>query len=635
MTIRHTLLTGLFAASLLFSGCASYHVRQGNRLYNQLAYSQAVKEYEKALGKKSFPEAERKLADSYRLMNNWSKAEQAYAKVAQSSSVQPIDRLHYGQLLMRSGKYAQAQEQLDLYLAAVPGDETARRIRQSCDSISGWKTDSAKYTLEVSPLNSGQVNFSPVYYKDGLVFVTDRSMKASPKTYAWTSRPFLDLYYAKLDGSGKPGSPKAMQGAVNGIYHEGPVAFNANGDTAYVTRNNYVKKKVGKSNQDVVNLKIYQITRKDTSWSNMTELPFNSDDFSTGHPTLSRDGQSMIFVSDRPGGQGGADLWLSRKVNGTWSQPENLGPAINTAYNDVFPTLWKDSVLYYSSEGRHGLGGLDLYRADKAGSGWNRAENVGYPLNTSFDDFGIAVNDSATAGFVSSNRGGNPEIDQIYAFTINDLRFTLEGIAVEKGSQEPLAGVTVELLNRKTGKKETAITGPDGRFMFKLDRETDYSVVGSKDGFFTNTEIVSTVGKVRSENMFVKLKLELEKIVINKPIVLENIYYDLDKWDIRPDAALELDKLVQTLKDNPGIRIELSSHTDSRADDKYNDVLSQKRAESAVQYLTSRGIDAGRMVAKGYGERKLVNGCSNDVKCTEEEHQANRRTEFKVIEMTK
>jgi outer membrane protein OmpA-like peptidoglycan-associated protein len=195
--------------------------------------------------------------------------------------------------------------------------------------------------------------------------------------------------------------------------------------------------------------------------------------------------------------------------------------------------------------------------------------------------------------------------------------------------------VLVELLNRKTGKKETAVTGPDGKFMFKLNRETEYSVVGSKDGFFTNTEIVSTVGKVRSENMFVKLKLELEKIIINKPIVLENIYYDLDKWDIRPDAAVELDKLVQTLKDNPGIRIELSSHTDSRADDKYNDVLSQKRAESAVQYLTSRGIDASRMIAKGYGERVLVNGCKNDVKCTEEEHQANRRTEFKVIEMTK
>jgi peptidoglycan-associated lipoprotein len=634
MKIRHTLLSTLIVA-LLLGGCSSYHVRQGNRLYNQLAYSEAVQEYEKALGKKMYPEAQRKLADSYRLMNQWGKSEQAYAKVMGLSEAQPVDRLRYGQLLMRSGKYEQARTYLDQYLGSVAGDEAARRMRQSCDSIEYWKKDSARYTLGVSELNTGQVNFSPVYYKEGIVFVTDRSMKGSPKTYSWTSRPYLDLYYARLDVTGKAESPRALQGVLNGIYHEGPSVFTQRGDTGYLTRNNYVKKKVGKSSQDVVNLKLYQVTKKDTSWSGIQELPFNSDDYSTGHPALSRDGQTLYFSSDRPGGQGGADLYVSRKVNGAWSQPENLGSVLNTSGNELFPYLWQDTVLYYSSEGLHGMGGLDVYRSVRGSTGWSRPENLGYPLNTHYDDFGIALNDSATAGFVSSNRGGNTGIDQIYALSINDLRFTLEGIAVMKSTQAPLEGVVVELLNKKTGKKETLVTGPDGKFLFRLDPETEYSVVGSKDGYFTNTEPVSTVGKVRSENMYVKLKLEMEQIVINKPIVLENIYYDLDKWDIRSDAAQELDKLVQTLVDNPGIRIELSSHTDSRADDRYNDVLSQKRAESAVQYLVSKGIDRSRMSARGYGEQRLVNGCSNGVECTEEQHQANRRTEFKVTEMTK
>lgn len=260
--------------------------------------------------------------------------------------------------------------------------------------------------------------------------------------------------------------------------------------------------------------------------------------------------------------------------------------------------------------------------------------NVGYPINTSFDDFGIAMNDSGTAGLFSSNRNvDNTTQDNIYDFTVNDLRFNLEGIAVEKLTQKPLAGVKVELLNLTTGKKEYMVTEADGKFHFKLDPETDYSIVGSKDTYFTNTEKVSTKGKKQSESMYVKLKLELERIIVNKPIVLENIYYDLDKFDIRPDAAAGLDKLVGILNDNPGITIELSSHTDSRADDHYNDVLSQKRADAAVNYIIAHGISASRITAKGYGEHQLVNRCSNGVACSEEEHQANRRTEFKVVKM--
>ncbi len=625
----------LALTAILLSSCASYHVRQGNRLYNDLAYSQAIKEYQQALGKKSFPEAEINLAESYRKMNNLGKAEDAYSRVVQLKEAQPVHHLRYGQLLMRSGKYEQAKVSIDRYLSSMPNDQAAQQLRQSCDSISLWQQDSARYTIEVSKLNTGGSNFSPTWYREGVVFVSDRNSKA--KTYEWTGRPFLDLYYSKKDAGGNYGMALALQGDVNGRYHEGPMSFSSKYDTLYFTRNNYVKRKAVKSEDDVVILQMYQAIKKDTAFKEISALPFNSDEYSTGHPTLSGDGQTMYFISDMPGGEGGSDLYVSHKENGQWSKAQNLGKTINTPYNESFPMLWKDSVLYFSSEGHYGMGGLDVFSSVKNQEGnWARPQNMGYPFNTSYDDFGVALDEEGSGGLLSSNRNTqNTQQDQIYSFRINDIRFTLEGIAIEKLSQQPLAGVEVELSNRKTGEKERVITGEDGKFFFKLNPRTDYSVVGSKDSYFTNTEPVSTVGKTQSENMYVKLKLEMEQIIVNKPIVLENIYYDLDKYDIREDAAQGLDKLVGIMQDNPDISIELSSHTDSRAEDKYNMTLSQRRAESAVNYIVGKGVSRDRITAKGYGETMLVNRCSNNVDCTEEEHQANRRTEFKVTSMSK
>ena len=624
--------SSLLIGMLLLSGCASYHIRQGNRLYNELAYSMAITEYQKGLSKKEFPNVRIKLAECYRKMNDLPHAEEAFSTAVQLPETQPVHKLHYGQILMKNGKYEQAKIYLDQYLTAVPSDITVSKLRQSCDSITKWMADSIKYTVQSSSLNNGQSNFSPVWYKDGVVFATDRNSKG--KTYEWTGRPYLEMYYAKGNSDIGYSSPVGLTGDVNGIYHDGPATFTSKGDTIYFTRNNYLKKKVKQSSSEEVNLKIYQAVKKDTSWQGLKEVSFNSNDYSTGHPTLSSDGNTMFFVSDMADGMGGSDIYMSQKINDEWQKPLNLGSAVNTAYNEMFPVLWKDTVLYFSSEGHYNFGGLDIFKSVKRMGVWSMAENVGYPINTSYDDFGIAMNDSGNAGLFSSNRNvQNTTQDNIYDFVFNDLRFNLEGIAVEKLTQKPLQDVKIELKNLSTNKSEFAITGTDGKFSFKLDPESDFSIVGSKDTYFTNTELVSTKGKKQSESMFVKLKLELERIVVNKPIVLENIYYDLDKFDIRPDAAAGLDKLVGILNDNPGISIELSSHTDSRADDRYNDRLSQKRAEAAVNYIIAHGISSNRITAKGYGEQQLINRCSNNVECTEEEHQQNRRTEFKVVKM--
>ncbi len=614
---------------VILSGCAAYHVRQGNRLSNSLAYTDAIVEYQKALGKKDFPQADIGLAECYRLTNNTQKAEEAYAKVVQLKEAEPIHKLRYAQLLMRNGKYPQAITWLDTYLKDSPTDANAKILRQSCDSIESFKKDSSFYTVNTTAVNTGQSNFSPQFYKDGVVFVSDRASGKGVQTYHWTGQPFLDLYFAKKDKDGNLGTPEKIGGDVNGIYHDGPCAFI--GDSVmYFTRNNYIKKKVKTGASDFVNLKMYRCSHKDSVWTNIQEFPYNSNDYSNGHPSITKDGTKMYFVSDMPGGLGGTDIYVTKMEDGKWSKPENLGATINTPYNEMFPTIHNDSVLYFSSEGHYNMGGLDIFYSVNKNGSWSEAENMRYPINSSYDDFGVILNDSSSQGYFSSNRNtSNTMMDNIYGFS--KLTFTLDGIAIEKQSQKPIGGVLIELLNECTHEKVTSVTGDDGTFAFILDKDCDYKVVGSKDGYYTNTERATTKGKTVSENMHVQLRLELEKIIINKPIVLENIYYDLNKWEIRPDAAAGLDKLVTIMKDNPDIKVELGSHTDSRADDKYNLKLSQKRAESAVNYIVEHGISKDRITAKGYGESMLINRCGNNVKCTEEEHQQNRRTEFKVV----
>ncbi|MFM2134813.1 MAG: hypothetical protein RL021_213 [Bacteroidota bacterium] len=622
------LLPAAALLAVLLSGCASYHMRQGNRLYDNMAYSEAVKEYEKALDSPHRSQAQRRLASSYLRMNNTQKALQYYGTVVKDTAVKADrnERQRYASLLMTAGRYEDAKSILK---GTDSLDANGNILLSSCDSISAWQKDSLQYLVESSKLNTGsESNFSPIYYKDGILFVSDRGKITNWNRYEWTGRAFLDVYYAKSDTA----QPMKLSGDMNGIYHDGPVAINSSGDTLYLTRNNYVQKKVGKTTQDVVNFKLYQMYKKDTVWTGLTELPFSVGDQNTGHPALSYDGNTLYFASDRAGGVGGSDIWFSRKLNGTWGEPVNMGPDVNTPGNEVFPSIYKDSLFFYSSDGAHGMGGLDIYRAKMLEGQIDKPVNVGYPFNSSFDDFGVAIARDGNEGYFSSNRDRtNTEMDHLYHVYFQDIRFTLQGMAVNKVTQEPVEDVLVELRNLTTGRVDTTVSWLDGTFKFKLDPNTDYSVAGSRDGYFTNSEEISTVGKKQSENMFVSLKLELEEIVVNKPIVLENIYYDLNKWEIRSDASQGLDKLVQILKENPNIRIELGSHTDSRADDKYNMELSQKRADAAVAYIVANGIEKDRITAKGYGESQLVNDCGNGAICSEEEHQANRRTEFKVV----
>ena len=351
-----------------------------------------------------------------------------------------------------------------------------------------------------------------------------------------------------------------------------------------------------------------------------------------------------------PGGLGGTDIYkttlmggtdipplvqsgpasetMAEKIysNSTWSKPENLGPAVNTIGNEMFPSIAADGTIYFSSDANNNLGGLDVFATTCSATKCLAPENLGYPLNSSKDDFGYNLNEDNKTGFVSSNRTGE---DKMYDVIKNDPTFILTGTVTLKADNTPIENAIIEHVNAETNMIDRTTSGKDGKYTLHLTTDSEYKTRSLKEGYFTLSNPVNTTTKGKKKSETFTANFVLDKLVIEKPIVMENIYYDFDKWFIRPDAGLELDKLVTILKDNPKISIELSSHCDSRGSDEYNLVLSDKRAKAAVEYMITKGIDANRMKWKGYGETKHVNGCSNGVECTDEEHQKNRRTEFK------
>jgi peptidoglycan-associated lipoprotein len=453
--------------------------------------------------------------------------------------------------------------------------------------------------------------------------------------YNWTGRSYLDIYYSAKDESGKWLSPMTLKGNVNGQYHEGPACFTKDGKVVYFTRSNYLKKrKLDKSSKSENNLKLFRAELVGEKWTNLTELPFNSDEYSCGHPALSPDEKTLFFVSDMPGSIGGTDIYKSSFDGKEWGKPVNMGNIVNTFGNEMFPYMHHDGTFYFSSDGHGSLGGLDVFMTYWDGEKWLQVENLNYPLNTSRDDFAYVLNEDGKSGYVSSNRD-NFE-DKIFEITKNEPTFILSGRVSQKGRPDvSIDSAVVEIYNITQKSRQILLTDKSGNYKIKLGSKSEYEVRCWKPMYFTITkpQNVCTVGKKFSENM--TANFVLDQIIIEKPIVLENIYYDLDKWFIRPDAAVELDRLVNVMEKNPKIQVELSSHTDSRAGDMYNMVLSDKRAKAAVEYIITKGIDAKRLKWKGYGESRLVNKCKNDVPCTEEEHQQNRRTEFKVIKILK
>lgn len=745
--------------------------------FTSLRYLQAINLYE-IITKKDTNNilALRNLATSYRKVNDYNNAERVYSKIIRLDSVRSEDFLHYAQSLSVNKKYKLATQVYSIYDSLKSNDSRGIAFKNAYGNLSDFYKDSNNIRIELLNINSGQSDFSPTYYKKGIIFCSNRNEgQIVKRVFEWNQSAFLDLYYVRDTSSIKIAreatdssinyqkrkqsindddtNPTSNDSKTTGYtnynykdtsgmftrtegtvirfsktlstkYHEGPLSFFSNQDSLIFTRNNYNNGKYKESSDGINKLKLYSATYKntDSTWKNVKPLPFNNDNYSTGHPAIAPGDSILYFVSDIPGGVGGTDIYKSYYRNGNWSAPENLGVPINTEGNEMFPFVDSEYTLYFASDGHPGLGGLDIFRTPLNREGI--IQNIGYPANSSFDDFGLIYNPKTNTGFLSSNRRRGIGDDDIYRIRIGTPFFirVIDGITgklIEKStvhviqentliypnidsseSGQFLVGLTPKLRYSITAKalgyatnttiamvdadnpiitiplykpgciiagtitdKDTKLpiegariviydltekdtvfdfkVGENGKYRFtSLKSNHVYDIWVGKEKYFNipsfslNTAGNNCISKIEKEYDFLK-DFELEKIILGRAIKIDNIYFDLARYNIRVSAAKELDKIVKMMQDNPDIIIELSSHTDCRASFQYNMTLSDNRAKASAEYIISKGIAKERITGKGYGETKLVNDCSCEGKsvsrtCTEDEHQANRRTEFQV-----
>ncbi len=629
-----TYISFLLAGIMGFSSCSSHYCRKGDAYYKTMQYDKAITSYNKGMGKKPTDEIKTKLATSYRMNNDYKNAERYYAELSTLPKTEPINHFYYGKILMSNGKYKEAKKAFLNYLILNDSDRVAETLIISCDSSSRHYADSSHYEIKTLEFQGVSTAFAQTNFGDGIVFSADK--ETHKKTSGWTGRSYLDLYFSHKSEDGIWTAPEPLKGSINGPYHEGPAVFTKERTKVYFTRSNYSSsKKLKKNNRDESNLKVFSAELEDGIWTNLKELPFNSDEYSCGHPALSPDEKTLYFISDMPRGQGGTDLYKvslteSKDKKETWSSPENLGNTINTPGNEMFPYVHNNGTLYFSSDAWNTLGGLDIFSSSPEANSWSAPQNLNYPINTPQDDFAFTLNDDGRTGYISSNRD---ELDKIYEISLADPVFSLKGKVTKKQDGNPLPDVVVEITTNKDKYIHVLSADDFGHYSMKLKAGMEYKIQAIKDGYLKPGIItVSTENNTRSEVF--KADFQLEKLQMEKTISLENIYYDLDKWTIREDAARELDKFVALLNENPQISVQMNSHTDSRATDDYNLQLSEKRAEAAVEYLIKKGIASHRLRWKGYGETALINDCGNGTPCAEQLHQQNRRTEFKITEVS-
>ncbi len=645
----------LFFFSLLFLLQSCFVVKQvkdGETLYAEKKYTLAAEKLKQELNADETIESKAKksflIAECYRYSNQTVEAEKWY-KTAAGYNYDPIANYYYGVMLKTNGKYEEAIKAFNNYLNEVPFNEEARKQLKATQQALDWQQHPAPYIVtNLESINSQAFDYASVLYSNNaLVFTSDRTESTiGAGTFGWTGEKFSDIFIAESDGKGGYKTPASFSPVINSKYNEGAACFSSNFSECYFTR-------CGSDNltNDYCNI-YYSVKSVTGEWSEPVPLILFDDTSNVSQPFLSADGKELYVSSDTHGGYGGKDLYVCNKTSEGWSDPINLGPQINTVEDETFPNLF-EGKLYFASNGQPGMGGLDIFVATKTGKQWGNVQNIKPPINSPADDFGILFqkvpadksNDIRAMGLFTSSRPGGKGNDDIYQFILPKIKtYVLNGTVLEKTFENPndpnskvtgttllaVADVTVTvkdsvILNVKTNAK--------GSFTTLIEAEKYYKVLASKADYFSKSEIVNSVGfsLIDRDTVTATVKIILDKIYKEVQINISNIYYDYNKANIRPDAALVLDTLVTLLKENPDVKVELGSHTDSRGNDKYNMILSQKRAEACVNYLVSKGIDKSRLSAKGYGETQLVNNCGNGVPCTEEEHQKNRRTTFKVL----
>lgn len=619
---------------------------RANKKFNQLAYIDAIEIY-KDLVKQGFESFEvyNKIAGAYYYNGKYAQAEEWYERLTEKykDSVDDEHYFRYSQTLRAIKEYDRADDMMQIFAKKSGNDFRAKLFVKNADyvSVEGYKE--SLYTVKaIREMNSRYSDFGPSYYNGSVVFASARDTGVIyRRVHKWNNQPFLDLYTSTIKDDGSMAPPQPFDKKLNTKFHESTTTFTKDGNTVYFTRNNFTGGKYKKSRDGVNKLKIYTSKRsKNGTWSEAVELPFNGEDFATAHPALSNDGKTLYFTSDREGSVGLSDIWMvAINDDGTYGEPENLGKPINTEGRDTFPFMNDAGNLYYASDGYPGLGGLDIYVTNPT-SEEITVRGVGAPVNSSSDDFAFIVNDSLQTGFFSSSRRSGMGSDDIYRFVAKEkpeprCDVPVVGFITDKATNLPITDAKVQLIDTDNQVLEEVEVNEKGLYKFTLVCSTNYLVRANSKKYYSNEVIVITPAEPETLQKDIELELRLTEVGVGddlaKILGLNPIYFDYNKADIRPDAALELTKVISAMRQVPDMVIEVRSHTDSRGKDSYNLNLSDRRAKSTVAYIVSQGIGIERITGKGYGETQLVNRCANNVDCTPEEHQLNRRSEFIVV----
>lgn len=586
------------------------------------------------------------VSECYRLINDPKNAELWYKRAVKSAFPKPDAQYWLAESTKKLGRYPQAIEEFRKYRQLVPGDPRTDQQIRACELAMQWQASPESYnTEELKEVNSRYSDFSPSFGRDdhGLLwFTSSRDDAQGNKEHGATGESFTDIFETRLDKKGKWSTPVPVD-FMNSEFEDGTPSFSSDFTEVYFTRCEAGKR-------EKKGCVIMYSTREGTSWSKPEQLELLADSLVAAHPSISDDGQTLYFVSDIPGGMGGKDIYRSNRTSpgSPWSRPENLGTDINTRGNELFPCIRDNGTLFFASDGHIGMGGLDIFRATpQAGNSWI-VNNMRPPINSPADDFGITFEKGAEKGIFSSSRKERGA-DDLYMFEMPPLLFSITGLVKDEKSGQPVQGASVQLIASDGANMQTE-TGNAGDFKFSLRPEVDYIFLASKRGFLNGKEKETTRGQDKSREFMATILLT----PIDRPIELPNIFYDFGKWDLRPESMVSLDKLIETLNDNPNVTIELMSHTDSRDTEEYNMDLSQKRAQSVVNYLIGKGIASDRLTARGYGEtspkvvdaaimqdasflrsgatlsEQYINSLASDEQ-KEIAHQINRRTEFRVL----
>ena len=599
------------------------NTQKADKLFNQYEYVDAAQEYLKLEEQgKADNYVNLQLATTYFNMFDTVNAEKWYA-VAVQTPQEAETYYRYAQMLKANGKYEQANKQMQEFAKLAPQDQRAIAFKENPNYIPKLKADPKLFDVTPSSVSSEKSDFGAVLYGNILYFTSARNLSA--KKYGWNEEPFLDIYKADFNGDGTITNATAVTD-LNTTNHDGPLTMTQDGNTVYFASNSFRASSFEKDKKNNLKLgrnNIYKATKDGDKWTNITSLPFNSKEYSTSSPSVSRDGKTLYFSSDMPGTLGDVDIWkVAVNEDGSYGTPENLGKNVNTEGKESFPFINDDNnTLYFASSGRQGFGGLDVFQVDLSKN--EKASNIGQPVNTEKDDFALTLNQEKNIGFLSSNRNG---VDNIYtAIPVCSVEIITKVTDAKTGA--PLANATVAIVDDKKNVITKEMSNENGEVVYRVDCNKDFVIQASKDGYESNSFPVAK-SKERKANINAALA-PIDVIVTEKEIILKPILFEYNKSNITQDAAFELDKLVQVMRNNDNLIIMVKSHTDNKGSDAYNMELSDRRAKSTVQYVISKGISSSRISGKGYGESEPKVDCKEN--CTPEQDAINRRSEFLIV----